>query len=128
MATTLTKKDAAVNAANALIGIMQQLKALRQQVNDFVTQYTQENYSAAWNAFATAAQNADGSLGGADGSPNTANPIDTRVTNQSGLSKAVTATQLVNAVATLQDLQTFLTGSGSLPAATRNANVDNLAS
>lgn len=126
--TTLTKKDAAVNAANALIGLMQQLKALRQSVNDFVTQYTQEAYGTTWDAFATAAQSADGSLGAADGSPNTANPIDTRVTNQSALSKAVTATQLVNAVATLQDLQTFLTGSGSLPASARNANVDNLAS
>ncbi len=122
-----TRQDGAIAAANALIGIMQQFRSLRQTVNDFVQQYNSETYNTFWNAFATAAQNSDGSLGTADGAPNNAHAIDTRVTALAALQKTVTANQLVNGVAMLQAFQSFLTNA-AVATANRNQNVDDLAS
>ncbi len=120
-----TKQDQAISAANQVVGLMQTFKGLRQAVNDFVTQYNSEGYATVWQSFKTAPLNADGSLGTADNSPNTANPVDTR--QYAALQKAVSATQLVNGVAMLEAFQAFLTNS-SVSTANRNQTVDDLAS
>lgn len=121
-----TKQDAAVSAANTLISLHQTLRSLRLTLNDFITQYNSEGYSATWAALATAAQNADGSLGAVDGAPNTAHPIDTRVSAQAGLSRAVTQAQLVAGVVLLQQIQKLLTNLAPAQA-NYNQTVDDLA-
>ncbi len=122
-----TKLDQAISGANALIGIMKQLKAVRLAANDFVTQYTSEGFSTTWGAMATAAVNADGSLGTADGTPTAGHPIDNRVTNLGALATSVTAAQLVAGVTALLNLQKYFTNQ-AVGTANYNVNIDDLAS
>lgn len=121
-----TKQDQAVNAANQLIGFMAALKNLRPAIADFLTAYNSEGYSATWAAFATAAQNVNGTLGTADISPVVANPIDARVAGQV-LAKAVSKNQLVNAVVLCQQLQNFFTNVAVVQG-NYNQTIDDLAS
>ncbi len=122
-----TRCDAAVSAANQLVSIMQQFSNLRQTVNQFVQQYNSEGYSTLWTAWPTAAQNADGSLGAADGTPQASHPLDNRQANIAALQKVATSNQYVNAVAMLMAFQAFLTNQ-AVATAQRNQNVDDLAS
>src|SRR5579859_8118295 len=119
--TQATKQSAAVNGANALGALVQSLLSVRSQVNEFVSKYNDENWSAVWNALPTAPANADGSLGTADGTPNNAHPIDTRII--SGLTFPVAANDLMNAVAAIEALQNYFTG-GAVGALNRNAVLD----
>ena len=119
--TQATKQSAAVNGANALGALIQSLLSVRSQVNEFVSKYNDENWSAVWNALPTAPANADGSLGTADGTPNNAHPIDTRIV--SALTFPLAANDFVNGVAALQALQAFFTG-GSVATLNRNAVLD----
>jgi hypothetical protein len=121
-----TKQDAAVNAANTLIGFLASLKNLRISVNDFVTAYNSEGYNTTWANLKTCAQNVDGTLGTADGTPNVANPIDTRVSGQA-LTKAVSQTVLVNAVNLCKQLQNLLTNA-AVTQGNYNQTIDDVAS
>lgn len=112
----------AVAAANQLVALMNQARLLRASINEFVNQYNSEGYSSAWNAMATAAQNADGSLGTADGTPVTTHPITT-----AGMPAGRTATQLVAGVTFCQDYQKFLTNV-AVATAQRSQTVDDLSS
>lgn len=125
MATTAL--DQAISGANQLISLLQTFKGFRQQLNDFVTAQTSEGWQALWANLATAVENSDGSLGTADGIPNVAHPIDTRVSTQAALLKAVSKTKLTNGVVFLQQLQNMLTNS-AVAQANYNASVDDLAS
>jgi hypothetical protein len=122
-----TKADAAIAAANQLIGIMAQLKGLRATLTDFVKAYNSEGYGTTWGNLATAAQNGDGTLGAADGTPTAGHPIDTRVATQAALQKAVTGTMLTNGVTLLQQLQNFF-GNAVVTQANYSQTVDDLAS
>lgn len=125
MATT--KLDRAIIAANNLIGISVTLRGLRGQINDFVTNYTDEGFSTIWSNFATAAQNADGSLGTVDGSPNVTHPIDTRVASQTALTKDVSETQLAAGITMIQQLQNFF-GNSAVTTGNYSQTTDDLAS
>lgn len=119
-----TKQSKAVNAANALIGINQQLVNLMTSIDGFVKTYNSESYSSVWNNLPTAAQNADGTLGTADGTPVTTHPINTGlITN---LLKAATATQLVAGVTMIEQLQNFF-GNLSVAQANYRQTLDDLA-
>jgi hypothetical protein len=122
-----TKQAAAIAFGNAMLSLANQMTGLRAAVNDLVTQYNSESHSAVWTALATAPLNTDGSLGAADGSPNTAHPIDTRVAANSGLNRAVSETQLVAMVTFMMDFQKFLTNQ-AVGTAQRNQTIDDLAS
>lgn len=104
-----TPESQAINLANDLLAVMQLLQAARNAGDDFLRKYTACNASAVWDAMATCAVNADGSLGTADGTPNTAHVIDTRLTNQAGLLTPLSAANLVNGAALLQALDAFFT-------------------
>jgi hypothetical protein len=121
-----TRQDKAVAAANQLIGIANQLALLRAQINDYVTTYNNEAYSTTWGAFPTAAQNADGSLGTADGTPTAGHPIDTRVANVGLLTKAVTAAMLSSMVTCLQQLQNFFSNA-TVTTGNYNQSINDLA-
>jgi hypothetical protein len=122
-----TKKAAAITGANTLISIMSQFQSLRQQCADVVKAYNSEAWNSAWSAMATAAQNADGSLGAADGSPNTSHPIDTRVTDQTTLNRAATANQFIATVTFLNDFANFL-GNQGVATSQRSQTIDDLVS
>lgn len=121
-----TKQTKAIAAANGIIGIAQQLAILRSNINAFVVPYNSEGYSTVWNNLATAALNTDGSLGTADSTPNVSHPIDTRVAANTNLAKAVSATQLINAVAMIEQLQNFFTNL-AVTQNNYNITVDDLA-
>jgi hypothetical protein len=122
---TPNKQAAAAQAANTLITLAQQFLTLRSQAADFIKQYNSELYSVTWANFQTAVQNLDGSLGAADGSPNTAHPIDNRVITT--LTRAVTQAQLVAMENFLNDYINFLTNVNP-GAAQRSQTIDDLAS
>lgn len=104
-----TKADAAIAALNDLINHMQQFQGFRSWMNDFIVKYNSEGYGTTWAALATCAQNADGSLGTADGSATAGHPIDTRTTTNAALLRAVTAAMGTSGITALQQLQNFCT-------------------
>lgn len=116
-----TPNTQAVAGLNALNGMMGQIASLRQQINDFVLQYNDNNWSATWAAMATAALNADGTLGTADSAPVSTHPIDNRY--YAALARSTTSGNYVNAVSMLEALQAFLTG-GAVSSSNRNAVLD----
>lgn len=118
-----TKQTRALNAANSLMAIAQQLSALRATVNQFVTQYNSEGYSTVWSNLGTCAQNSDGSLGTADGSPTSGHPIN--VGTYTSLNKAVSATQLTGGVTMIEQLQNFFTNA-AVTTGNYNQTIDDL--
>jgi hypothetical protein len=118
-----TKQDNAVTFANWLLSLAQTAQNLRANLADAVKRYNSENYNTVWNAMATAVQNADGSLGTADGTPNVAHPLDTRVF--ANLSKAVSATQLVAMITFANDFASFL-GNVAVGTSQRSQTIDDL--
>jgi hypothetical protein len=114
-----TVQQGAIAAAQTLIGVMQQLQALRASAKAFVDQYNSEGWTARWNAMATATINADGSQT-ADGAPTAGHPITVGSINKSG-------TQLVAGVSTLQDFLNFCQ-NGAVATAQRSQTIDDLAS
>lgn len=117
-----SKQDAAVAFANAVIQVAQQMRGLRQQVNELLIQNTDQSYLAILTLLPSAPQNTDGSLG-TTGAANVAQPLV-----NPALTKAVTETMLANMVQTMGDWQVFLTGSTTLAAKNRGLDIDNLAS
>lgn len=104
-----TPQSQAINGANDLLFIMQQIQSARAAADNWLKQYTASNYSAAWNAMATAPQNTDGSLGTADGSPNNTHPIDTRLAGAANLVVPLSSNNLVNGAALITALDAFFT-------------------
>jgi hypothetical protein len=96
-------------------------------LTDFVKKYNSEAYNTTWASFPTAAQNADGSLGTADGTSVTTHPIDTRVVAVSQLSRSPTQVQLVAGVTLLNQLINFF-GNTTVTSGNYTQNVDDLAS
>lgn len=119
-----TKQSRAVAAANALIGINQQLVALMASIDNFVKAYNSEGYSTVWSNLPTCAQNADGSLGTADSTPTSGHPINTATIP--ALLKAVPATQLVSGVTMIEQLQNFF-GNVAVTTGNYRQTLDDLA-
>lgn len=105
MATVQTQN---VGIANTIIDIVQQLSLLKGRIDAVAAQFTQLTSQTTLNAMATCAVNADGSLGTADGSPNAAHPIDTRVIQ--ALNRAVLASDLGSALTGINMVSTLLAG------------------
>ena len=117
---TVSKQQSAINAAQNLAGLMGQFVALRQGAKAFVDAYNSEAYNTTWTNMATAALNADGSIGTADGTPNTAHPITVGNIYKS-------ETQLVAAVVCLQQFINFCSNQ-AVTTGNYNQSMDDLAS
>jgi hypothetical protein len=115
-----TKQQGAIAAAQTLIGVMQQMQALRASAKAFVDQYNSEGWTAFWNAMATYAVNADGSPGAVDGAPVVTHPTSVGQINKS-------ATSLIAGVTALQDFLNFCQNS-AVATAQRSQTIDDLAS
>jgi hypothetical protein len=85
-------QDRAISLALDGFAIVQQLSGMLEQVQNLANDNTQLGLSAIYNALPTAVTNADGSLGAADGTPNTGHAIDNRIVSRLNIS--VTAFQL----------------------------------
>jgi hypothetical protein len=70
-----TKNDTALGMANQLISLCGQLKAASDAFTAFNQRNTDLSPDTFWRQMATAAVNADGSIGAADGAVNLAHPI-----------------------------------------------------
>lgn len=89
-----TLQSQAIAVANQLIAIGQNIYNAQQQSNQSNGVYTQLTLSTVLAALPTCAVNADGTLGAADGTPNPAHVIDTRVI--AGLNRAISANDLAS--------------------------------
>lgn len=85
-----TPATMAAQAANTLISVAQQYVQLQQTVAQLATYMTDNGIQTTLNAMATSAFLADGSIGAADGTPNTNHPINASY----GLNRAITAFQI----------------------------------
>lgn len=88
MAGTTSQTQAAA-VANGLISAAQQLMAVYQLMTTLDAQWTDQSSATIIAAMPTAVQNADGSIGTADGSPNVAHPITLTL-----LSRAISSNQI----------------------------------
>lgn len=84
-----TPQSQAVSLANTILSIDAQIASLFAQANQVIALWSDTGAEAVVNALPTAALNADGTLGTADGTPNTAHVIDTRVVT--ALTRAISA-------------------------------------
>jgi hypothetical protein len=101
-----TPQTQAVQVANGLIICAQQFMNLYQQMVALDAQWTDQGVATILAAMSTSAQNADGSIGTADGSPNVAHPITSTL-----LSRAISSNQIGQMKTVLDGLVTYINGS-----------------
>lgn len=106
---TSTPQSQVIGAANQLINIGQQLYNLQIAIDAVNKQYSQLTLGTTLGALATTATATDGSLGAADGSPNAAHSIDTRI--YTTLSRAISANDLGSLNTLITAVSTLLSGS-----------------
>jgi len=100
-----TPQTQAAQVANGLIQAAQQLMQVYQQMVTLDAQWTDQNVATILAAMATAAQNADGSIGANDGTPNAAHPITSAL-----LSRAVSSTQIAQLKTILDGVVAYVGG------------------
>ena len=104
------QSDLAVSYANQIQSILQQLRAMRVSAQEIKTINTATPLGNWWNVLSTTALATDGSLGTADGSPNTAHPIDSRV--YPALTRGqVSATQMASALGLVLNIVDLCAGT-----------------
>ena len=111
----ITPETQAADVANRIIGVAAQLNGIAQQIAAISAQWTNGTVATKLNAFPTAPLLTTGALGTADGSPNTANPIDTRTTDGALINRAISATTLAGLLTYLQGIGTAI-GGGAISA------------
>lgn len=104
-----TQQSQAVNLANGFLALASAAQQLGLLANQLVTQYGSISANNTWNSMVTSALNADGSLGTADGSPNVAHVIDTRVVT--GLNRSISPNNLVQLEVFAVAFQAFMSGA-----------------
>lgn len=118
---TLTS-DVAAQYANQVMGLVQQLRSLRVSVAELIVINANNPLGNLWTVLKTTALNADGTLGTADASVVSTDPIDPRV--YAALSRAVKASDLTAALQILVDFNTFLQGTAVAANAARPAQMN----
>lgn len=106
-----TAQTQAIQNANAIIGLAQQLLVLYSQIVTANNAWNDDGSLTIVDALATCAQNTDGSLGTADASPVTTHPIDTRVAANTALSRAVSASNISSCLTQLNSVVSFVNGN-----------------
>lgn len=114
-----TNQQSAIEQANELIGLANSFRDLRSRVTAYMRRYTSTQPDAIWQELATAAYNADGSIGSTDDEPNNANPITVEELHRS-------RNQLINGVTMLEQFQNFLDNE-AVTQGDRNTVIDQLA-
>lgn len=107
----VTQENQVANVVNQLIATAGQLVSIQQQINNLTAQWNNLGISTMLAAFPTAPLTTIGNLGTADGSPNTAHPIDTRTPDGSLISRPLSATQIQAVLTCLQGVASAIGGS-----------------
>lgn len=103
-----TPQSQAIQTANQLMAMSQQLLQIYQQMVVLDGVWTDDNVATTIAAMTTTTLNADGSPGAADGSPNSAHPISTTV--YPTVSRAVSSTQLAQAKTIMDGIVNYVGG------------------
>jgi hypothetical protein len=109
VATPQSPADVAIAQANIVMQFCQQIRTLQVAIQGVLTYNTSNPLGTSWSALNTAATAADGQLGTADGTVNTAHVIDGRV--YANLNRDVSETALAQALQVLVDFNSFCNGS-----------------
>jgi hypothetical protein len=105
-----TPQTTATNQATQGLALGTQLMSLVDQIENFMVAYTAAQPDGQWQQMATAALNADGSLGATDQSPVEAHPIIVANLNKS-------RAQLITLINAFEQLQAFFGGQAVTAAA-----------
>jgi hypothetical protein len=116
----LTKQQTALACATQLVSICTQFQTLFDQIALVLDEYDAEQYENFWNNMSTAVQNADGSIGAADGTPNPAHPI---TIGSPPLYRSANA--LIAGIVVCQDFQKFWSNQ-AVATANRSQSVEDL--
>lgn len=122
---SVLQSDVAVNNSNQVITLVQQMAALGKQAAAIMAVNTSSPIANLWNVLNTTVLASDGTLGTADGTPNTAHPVDPRV--YPAISRTVSPTGLTQALQVLADFNTFMAGTAVSANAARPAQVNAVA-
>lgn len=106
-----TQQDQAIAVANQLVTLVNQLTGIATQISTASATWTNLSAANKINALSTAAALPTGGLGSADVSPTVTNPVDTRVSGQGNLSKAMSANNIAALVTYLTGVQSAINGS-----------------
>lgn len=104
-----TQQSQSIQVANNLCAAASNFLAVFQQMVGLDAAWTDNGVAAVLAALPTAALNADGSLGTADGSPNVAHPIDTRIVTS--LQHMLSSNQIGSLKTILDELVSYVNGS-----------------
>ena len=107
----MTQDQQAAGVANNVLALMQQAYQFQQTINQVALQWTNLSAATLLSNFNTAPLLASGALGTADGSPNTAHPIDTRTAPGSELNAAVSEANLASMMTALQGFANAMGGT-----------------
>jgi hypothetical protein len=99
----------AIAVINQLENLAIQLMAIYQQMVVLDAAWVDNSMANTINALGTVVLNADGSTGAADGTPNTAHPIDPN--KYPSLSRTLSATQITQLKTILDNIVTYVNGS-----------------
>lgn len=104
-----TPQTQAIATANSLIALSQQLISLYQAMVILDAQWTDQAAATTLAAMGTVAQNADGSLGAADGTATVTHPLDP--TKYPGLSRSISSNQIGQLKTILDGVVNYVGGS-----------------
>jgi hypothetical protein len=113
MAATIQSQT--ISNINQIFGLSQQMLNLYVQITALQNAWNDDGSLNALNAMQTCVQNADGSLGAADTTPNGAHPINVNNTSYVGLQRAATPNEITAALTQLENIVSFING-GALAA------------
>lgn len=102
-------QDQAISVLNQIISQTNNLLATKQNIDALVGQWTNFGVAAKINAFSTAPLLTTGQYDVADGSPNVAHPIDTRV--YSNLLAGISANNFAGLITFLQGVSAVIVGT-----------------
>jgi hypothetical protein len=104
-----TQQSQAIQVANNLISAAQQLMQLYQLMTTIDAQWTDQGTATVIAAMGTIAQNADGSLGTTDSTPNVAHPLNP--TTYPTLSRALSSNQIAQLKTILDGVVSYVGGT-----------------
>lgn len=108
---TPTQETQVANVANNILSLTASMVGISQQISVISSQWTNLSAANKLNQFPTAVLTATGGLGSSDGSPNTANPINTNLAPGTEINVAVSANIIASMLTYLQGIQLVINGS-----------------
>lgn len=107
----VTQQNQVANVVNQLMALGGQMVTMQQQINNLAAQWNNLGVSVMLANFPTAPLDSLGGLGTADGSPNTAHPIDTRTPDGSLINRSLSATQIGAILTCLEGVASAIGGT-----------------